>query len=162
MKKTSGISIGTSSILVIFVLLCLITFATLSLATAGADYKLAVTATSTTTEYYNAETEAVRRLEQLDFVLRPCAAAALGEDEAAYVASAYNTLAALPEQCTLDRGPGNTLFASYTVQINAAKEIQVRLQITLSGNSPRYSILRWQTVNTAPWVPDENLPVWQP
>ena len=40
-KKTRiGLNIGTSSILLVFVLLCMVTFAVLSFVSANADYKL--------------------------------------------------------------------------------------------------------------------------
>ena len=41
-KRSFGLSIGSSSILMVFVVLCLTTFATLSLVSANADYKLDV------------------------------------------------------------------------------------------------------------------------
>ena len=58
-KKTfSGISfsngIGSSSLLVTFIILCLVSFATLSIVSANADYKLSGKVLERTTAYYEA------------------------------------------------------------------------------------------------------------
>lgn len=66
-KKSTGI--GSSSILLIFVLLCLVSFATLSYVTAGADYKLSSTMLDRTTAYYEAKARAEVMLAGLDETL---------------------------------------------------------------------------------------------
>lgn len=53
-KKRYGISVGTSSILVIIVVLCLVCFAGLSIVSASADYKLSSKLAERTTSYYQA------------------------------------------------------------------------------------------------------------
>lgn len=53
-KKRYGISVGTSSILVIIVVLCLVCFAGLSIVSANADYKLSSKLAERTTSYYQA------------------------------------------------------------------------------------------------------------
>ena len=67
--KKSGLSfssgIGSSSILVIFVILCLVSFATLSIVSANADYKLSKKVLDRTTAYYEAEGQAHRHLPPL-------------------------------------------------------------------------------------------------
>lgn len=64
-KSNMGISVGSSSILAIFVVLCLTTFATLSLVSARADYKLTQKTAQSTSEYYAADTKAEELLQQL-------------------------------------------------------------------------------------------------
>lgn len=64
---TSGI--GSSSILVIFVILCLVSFATLSIVSANADYKLSKKVLDRTTAYYEAVHEAEMDLAQLNKTL---------------------------------------------------------------------------------------------
>ena len=51
-KMTGGINVGTSSILVTFVLLCLVTFAALSFLSANSDYRLSKQTAQRTTDYY--------------------------------------------------------------------------------------------------------------
>lgn len=62
--------IGSSSILVIFVILCLVSFATLSIVSANADYKLSTKILDRTTAYYEAQNQAEEELAQLDSSLR--------------------------------------------------------------------------------------------
>ena len=64
MKKTSslGLNIGVSSILVIVVILCLVCFAGLSVASANADYQLSVKLSERTEAYYNACSDAYRAI----------------------------------------------------------------------------------------------------
>lgn len=53
-----GLNIGASSILVVFILLCLVTFSVLSLVSANADLKLSKRVAEHTREYYDATSEA--------------------------------------------------------------------------------------------------------
>lgn len=51
-QKKGFIHIGFSSILMVFTMLCLVTFATLSLITANSDYRLSLKVAEKTTAYY--------------------------------------------------------------------------------------------------------------
>lgn len=62
--------IGSSSILVIFVILCLVSFATLSIVSANADYKLSSKILDRTTAYYAAVNRVEYELAQLDGLLQ--------------------------------------------------------------------------------------------
>lgn len=64
-KKTYGFSIGTSSILIIIVILCLVSFAGLSVVSANADYKLSQKLADRTTSYYRASSLANEKLAKL-------------------------------------------------------------------------------------------------
>lgn len=83
-RRFKGISfstgIGSSSILVIFVILCLISFATLSIVSANADYKLSSKVLDRTTAYYEAEGKAESMLAQLDLTLSEIYKASGSED----------------------------------------------------------------------------------
>lgn len=65
-RKTGSVFIGVSSLLVIFIVLCLTTFAALSLTSANADLKMARRAAQTVSEYYAADSRAVELLVQAD------------------------------------------------------------------------------------------------
>lgn len=65
-KKSYGINIGFSSILVIFVILCLVSFATLSVVSANADYKLSAKLADRTTAYYTACNKAYEQLATIE------------------------------------------------------------------------------------------------
>lgn len=57
-KSSFNLNIGASSILVIVVILCLVCFAGLSVASANADFQLSNKLSDRTTSYYNAVSEA--------------------------------------------------------------------------------------------------------
>src|SRR5699024_12402475 len=57
-RRKNFLSTGTPSIVLIFVLLCLLTFSVLSVVSARADLNLSTKSADRTTEYYEAENEA--------------------------------------------------------------------------------------------------------
>ena len=57
-KKTYGMNIGASSLLIIIVILCLVCFAGLSAVSALADYRLSEKLSARTTAYYEAVSKA--------------------------------------------------------------------------------------------------------
>ena len=61
-KTTFGLNVGASSILVIVVILCLVCFAGLSVASANADYQLSLKLANRTSDYYEACSQAHRAL----------------------------------------------------------------------------------------------------
>jgi hypothetical protein len=64
-KRQFGVGIGASSLLVVFVVLCLTTFAALSLVSARADRSLAQRSAQASQAYYAADLEAERWLSGL-------------------------------------------------------------------------------------------------
>ena len=69
-KHQLPIGIGISSILLIFVILCLLTFAVLSLVSANADYKLVKKNSAHTHEVYEAENSANELMDKIDSILK--------------------------------------------------------------------------------------------
>ncbi len=69
-KRSFGLSIGSSSILMVFVVLCLTTFATLSLVSANADYKLSRKTADAAAAYYALDTAGERMLSDLADLLK--------------------------------------------------------------------------------------------
>lgn len=65
-KKQYGVNVGTSSILVIIVVLCLVCFAGLSIVSATADYKLSSKLAERTTSYYEASNLANEEFARLN------------------------------------------------------------------------------------------------
>ena len=57
-NKRSAASVGITSFVLIFVMLCLLTFSVLSLATARADLRLSRRSADRTSAYYDAENRA--------------------------------------------------------------------------------------------------------
>lgn len=68
-KNNFHLSMGWSSILMIFVVLCLTTFGMLSYVTANADSKISTKNAETVQNYYKADTLVQSKLEQIDKML---------------------------------------------------------------------------------------------
>lgn len=64
-KPKTGLNIGASSILVIFIILSMVTFAVLSYVAARSDYKLSQDVAERNTKYYRACSEAYKQLSAL-------------------------------------------------------------------------------------------------
>ena len=65
-KKTYGMNVGASSLLIIIVILCLVCFAGLSAVSALADYRLSEKLSARTTAYYEAVSRANREMAHIN------------------------------------------------------------------------------------------------
>ena len=68
-KSKKSLGVGTASILMIFVLLTLVTFAVLSLSSAKADSRLSEKTVQHAKQYYEAENKAELKIAQIDSLL---------------------------------------------------------------------------------------------
>lgn len=141
-KKSMGVNIGSSSILLIFVILCLVSFATLSIVSANADYKLGQKILTRTTAYYEACNQAEKSIAAIDRTLWQVYETAADEEE--YFATVgYEK--------------------SYLIPISDLQNLSIRIEILYpaqSGDSC-YRIENWQVVNTEQLEYDDTLPVFQ-
>lgn len=150
-KNTTGINVGGSSILVIFILLCLTTFATLSMVSAKADLRLTEKTVAAAAQYYAADAAAEEQLARIDGALRAQPWAA---DSAAALMAALPTL-------QVESAEG-ALLASYAVPVNDSQELAVELRIspTVSGEQ-QITRTAWAVRNTGEWNPaEEGIDLW--
>lgn len=138
MKKRSRplLTAGISSLLLIFVSLCLLTFAVLSLVSARADWRLSSKIADRTAAYYQASNQAHDRLAEIDAEL-----ALLYEN--ASDQEAYFSGLDLPE-------------LSFSVPINEDQILAVSLEVQYPTDleDSFYIIRQWKTVNISDWTPD--------
>lgn len=80
-KFASGVNVGSSSILVTFVLLCLITFAALSFVSANSDYLLSKQVADRTTRYYEAAQVADVYVSNIKSQVKKCIETSESEDD---------------------------------------------------------------------------------
>lgn len=127
---------GLITILMVFMLLCLITFAVLTLSSARADLRYSEQTAERARNYYAAELRASQRLKEIDEELQ----------------ETYNEkeVNAREQIC-------------FTETIDETSMLEVKLQLCegKEDDRKRYRIESWQTVSTAEWNPDETLPVMQ-
>lgn len=128
-KKQFGMNIGSASILLVFVILCLVSFAVLSIVSANADSKLSTRVLERTTAYYTACNQAEQSLAGMDHTLRHIYESS--DSEEAYFASV---------------GHGK----SYVIPISDLQSLQVTIEILYPGTAEDsfYKITAWQVLNT--------------
>lgn len=126
-RRFGGIHIGSASILLIFVILCLISFAILSFASAQADSRLTLKLMERTTAYYEACNNAESALAGVDSTLQSIYAASANEDEY------FQTV-------------GHS--KSYVIPISDLQTLQVTIEILYptSDEETFYRITNWQVI----------------
>lgn len=160
-KKGTGVNIGSISILVIFVLLCLTTFATLSLVSANADSKLTANAADSLTAYYAADSKAEDILAEIsEKCIEP---ASFEADEEGFYARCLELQTELTADLVTVIKEEELLLFNYSIPVNDKTELQVCVSalFPIKNNGNSYELLKWQTVPTEDWEGDESLNVWQ-
>ncbi len=143
-KKGYGISTGTSSLLVIIVILSLICFAGLSIVSASADYKLSKKLADRTTAYYENTSAANRQLAQLNREFAHIYAES--NNETAYYAKIKESYA-------------DSLTYTYPMSDAQSLLVTVYPLYPTDKNDSFVAIEQFQIVTAAEPEPDTSLPV---
>lgn len=139
-RKGYGVNIGSSSILLIFVILCLVSFAVLSIVSAQTDYKLSCKLAERTTKYYKANNEVESYLRDLQASLEK-----IYEDSA--TAEEYFAVA----------GHDTT----FSIQLSEQQMLNVHLTILYPGDGKGYyEINTWKVETQDTLELDDTLPVF--
>lgn len=155
-----GMGVGATSILMIFVLLCLVVFAMLSLVNANADKKLNDRLASRTKAYYSACDKAEILLEDVDSSLEQLYLENPEADD--YLAACLSYLngaggVAVPKE------DGTGASFSFSVIINDEQHLSVAADVPKepAAGGQYYTIKAWQTMARQVWEPDTKLPVME-
>lgn len=164
----TGLSIGVSSILVIFVLLCLVTFSVLSLVSARADKALSDKNTAHLKAYYAAETTAYETLAKIDALLMKNFEA--NANDAAYLDRCET---ALQDAGYLTRRDADSLWVEYAVSVSDVQQLNISLRVrnaaerTAAALAPSaekqpgfYAVESWAVEGAGTWQPTDELPVY--
>ncbi len=181
-QQSSFINIGSSSLLVIFLILCLVTFAILSVSSAKSDHSFSERLAGHKTEYYKASARAELIVGKIDETLYGLAesggpAGSQGvaqggdtaentdtvdtpqnaEDYFAAVAKTFDGM--LVDGITLSCATvADDLFISYEVPIGEKQMLNVRLLVTdYTKDDTYYRTAAWQVVPFGTWEGDESL-----
>lgn len=130
---------GFSTILLSFVLICVVSFSALSLMTAYSDYKLSQKVAIKTTHYYEAKEQAFLTLEEIDQLL--CEAYLSSEAESDYYANVSTALSSL----AVSEGEHRYYF----LQPIAEKQnllVKIRITYPLADEDTFYDIISWQSI----------------
>ena len=161
MKKGGGsFNVGASSILVIFVLLCLTTFSTLSMISANADYKLTAKAVESAQNYWTANNQAQQVLADIDKRLTENYEKAQNDNEFFIMTMtdlAANRLSSDIATITGVDGTGNAY--SFIIPVGETQELYV--EFALEHSPAHFRKTAWllrSTVNQADF--EENIDLW--
>ena len=148
-EKTSypPINIGTSLMLVIFIILCMVIFAVLSLSGALKDASYSEKNAHRTTCYYEACNQAEELLARIDTVL----------SERTSDDSLIHELQAVDDTVLVTK-EGTALTITYTVPVDEDEILEVVLTAA-SQESPHYLIQAWTKCSAAEWTGTQTLPV---
>lgn len=145
-KSYPVVNVGTASILVIFIILTLVTFATLSLLSANTNYGFSTRTAENTTAYYTACNQAERKLEAIDQRLK----------DPNWLASSSGNPAQLLAELDVTV-TGNTLSFSLLTRQDFALFVELTLAPPAENQGRHYRITRWQEQSTTPWQGDQRL-----
>lgn len=131
-NSSSFTNVGLSSLMVVFLILCLTTFALLTLSTARSDYTLSEKMANHRTDYYQACSRAETILDRLDYELE------------------YNRNELLSKEIfvvdnipvSIDKELG---VLSYFVPLENSQKLSVQIQLTDPSSADNFfEILSWQ------------------
>lgn len=120
---------GASSVLMVFVVLCLVVFAVLSFSSADADLRLSRQFAERTTAYYQAENRANDRIKEIDGNLQ----------------EPYNNR--------------EEFSFSENVDETGRLEVVLKVRDSENETGQHLQIVKWQSVTEGEWNPDRTLPV---
>lgn len=156
MKQRTSIhmGVGTSSMMMIFVVLCLTTLGILSFVSAKADLTLTEKVKESTTSYYNGEYKVEKTLSKIDEILLYASRESNGNQQV-YEEIARELLSD-EEDIFLE---GSLVF--FKIPISSTMEIQVEARISnINEINERMKVIRNQLVNIREWDTDNSLELW--
>ena len=138
------INIGLTSLILIFIILCLATFSLLSLSSARGDQSLAARSARAVTEYYRADAEGEKWLKQADAIL---------QKEMTKKAMDQEEIQALAKKMALELG-----FVSTDISMDRGQALHIDLALT--GDENRYEVRSWYVYDSGNYEIDDFMPVW--
>lgn len=172
-QKSYFVNIGSSSLLVIFLILCLVTFAILSLSSARSDYSFSERLAEHKEEYYEASERAEMIVAEIDAVLAGNAAdidssglaGSVGEESGSGIFSEYlsrlnealNGIQADGISVQLEESEGE-YSVSFRVPAGEQQVLLVALRITdYREHANYYEVKTWKIVNNENWESEQPL-----
>ena len=144
-KKRFGLNIGTSSILIIIVILCLVCFSALSITSANADYRLSKRLADRTTAYYDACNQAQSHLCELSEELSELYQKSVSIDD-------YEN--------KIKESMQDSLTFSYPIGENQILQVNVSPLYPENSDGDFLHVTGWQVINTVTPELDRSLPVF--
>ena len=173
-QQSYFVSIGSSSLLVIFLVLCLVTFAILSLSGARSDYMFSEKLADHRKLYYEASARAEEIVDEIDRILSETVAdnvwaslygpEASGEEGTEEIQAYFTGVGEAVSGIQADevllqvRQTEKECIISFQVPVGNEQALSVMLQVTdYRENENYYEIKVWKTVNTRSWEGEQPL-----
>lgn len=165
-QQSYFVNIGSSSLLVIFLILCLVTFAVLSLSSAKSDYSFSQRLAQHRQIYYEANANAEEIVSQIDNTLAETAedidlfSPSFSDGLDSYFSAVNETLSGSQindtnVNCDLF---GDDFLISFQVPAGDSQALSVTLKVTDCREAETYyEIKAWQIINTGSWDNDQPL-----
>lgn len=149
-EKPSGgrINIGTSSLILIFIILCLTVFGLLSLSSAGSDWRLAQKNAESVRGYYEADSQAVEFVAMVEEALSRSSQAA-GDEE--YRQLVKEELGSFYQE--------ETGVVRTDIKMLYGQMLRIELEIDRKEEAG-YRILAWNVYHSVDYEIDQSIPVW--
>lgn len=151
-----GISVGFISLFMIFMVLCLVTFAILALSSASADLRLTSLSVSKNENYYKSDGEVQKLISEIDAKL--ASARKTAADDGAYYSSVADELKGVSQDLTYD---AESRTVTIVRQIDLNTTITAVLQINPLADELRYSTLSYKMAPILKEVEEPPKPVWK-
>ena len=135
-KEATGVNVGTSSLLLVFVVMCLVSFATLATVSARADEKLNDKVVERTSGYYDACNQAEDRLADIDNTLKTLYETGVNSDD--YFAQA-----------------GQSIDFAIPVSDVQTLDVSVRVNYPAAAGDTFYTVTRWKLETTGSLIEEE-------
>ncbi len=135
-KEATGVNVGTSSLLLVFVVMCLVSFATLATVSARADEKLNNKVVERNAAYYDACNQAEERVAGIDQTLKTLYESGLTRED--YYAQA-----------------GENIDFAIPVSDVQTLSISVKVNYPTSAEDNFYSITKWKLETTGSLIEEE-------
>lgn len=150
-KRLSPYSIGSCSILLIFITICLTTFAALSLVSANSDYKMSIKTAENTAEYYLADSKAQVALANLHKIVNNN----LQEED--FLSSCFREIS--HDKLFMADKVNSKIYITYNIPVNDRQYLQAVVIIT-EENPKQLSIESWKVITKADDSEESPLNVW--
>ena len=141
-KKRKSINVGTSLVLVTFVILCLVAFAALSYSSSEADFLKTSQTAQRNSDYYTALNAAHDSHKTYSDYFRKAAAASKNIDE--YYDKINKEFSDTAISITKD---GKRILLSYLTKINDSSSLQTTIATTCNNGKASFELISEKTVN---------------
>lgn len=142
-------NIGIISFIIIFVILCLMTFAILSLSSAKSNADAIEKSIENTNQYYELSSEGEKTLKKIDDYLYQIYQTSSSQTDY------FHNIQSLTE--VIDQSQITQHLFSYTIQ-NKQQSLYIELEILYPGSS-LYQIKTWKVTPTSEWNMDQSMEI---